>query len=210
MLWDRRGGVAASEGLARGLQRLRESRGQGGLIKFIVAFIQIWLGMCEYSFGEEQLELSGQCVLLGTPKCCRGVRRTREGVQVVRVRRDVGLVRERVVPGRTDAVRIVSCWISRTAVPHEDGVVKPPRCAGRCRGCKRQGVCEYVFGEERLSAVVCVPAAGPGCPRGRSISKFVVVLVRECLDFCIKVDEVTVESRGTTRRSNDSVWLLIP
>ena len=63
VLWDRRGGVAASEGLARGLQRLRESRGQGGLIKFIVAFIQIWLGMCECPLGEEQLEHNGQCVL---------------------------------------------------------------------------------------------------------------------------------------------------
>ena len=45
------------------MRLLKESRGQGGLIKFIVAFIQIWLGMYEYSFGEEQLERSVQCVL---------------------------------------------------------------------------------------------------------------------------------------------------
>ena len=68
----------------------------------------------------------------------------------MRMRRDVGLVLERAVPGRTDDVRIVSCWISRIAVSHEDGVVKLPRCAGRCWGCKRQAVCEYVFGEEQL------------------------------------------------------------
>ena len=33
--------------------------GPGWINKFIVAFLQIWLGMCEYLFGEEQLERSG-------------------------------------------------------------------------------------------------------------------------------------------------------
>ena len=39
--------------------------------------------MCEYLFGKEQLERSGQC-FIGTLTWCRGVRRTREGVQGVR------------------------------------------------------------------------------------------------------------------------------
>ena len=41
---------------------MRESRGQGGVIEFIVAFVQIWLGMYECLLGEEQLEHNGQCV----------------------------------------------------------------------------------------------------------------------------------------------------
>ena len=103
------------------------------------------------------------------------------------------------------------------AVPAVVGAVRGKRCVSMCLA--RNSLCAVVcvpaaglgcLARNSMSAVVCVPAAGPGCPRGRSISKFVVVLVQECLDFCIKVDEVTVESRGTTRRSNDSVWLLIP
>ena len=90
------------------------------------------------------------------------------------------------------------------------GLSNPRAVPAVVEAVRGKGCVSMCLARNSLSAVVCVPAAGPGCPRGRSISKFVVVLVRECLDFCIKVDEVTVESRGTTRRSNDSVWLLIP
>ena len=41
-------------------------------------------------------------------------------------------------------------WVCRNAMPLEDGTFEPTFCAGRCRGCKRQAMCEYSISEEQL------------------------------------------------------------
>ena len=46
--------------------------------------------------------------------------------------------------------RALPRWVCRNAMPREDGTVEPTCCAGRCRACKRQAMCEYSISEEQL------------------------------------------------------------